>query len=105
MPKTTVVNIKNERCDVKIDRTTPFGNPYRSGIDGDRKQVIEKYRIYFYNKLNNDWFRDKVLLLKGKRLGCHCKPLGCHGDVIIQYLEGEDERTNDIKTVDFTDFE
>jgi len=105
MSKTVVVNIKKERCDVKIDRTTSFGNPYHIGQDGDRKQVIEKYRTYFYKKLNNPLFRNKVLLLKGKRLGCYCKPMECHGDVIVEYLEGNDERKHDTKTVDFTDFE
>ena len=105
MPNTTVVNIKNKRCDVRIDRTTMFGNPYRIGSDGDRKQVIEKYRIYFYNKLKNSKFRDKVLQLKGKSLGCHCNPLACHGDVIVEYLEGINEIKHDTKTIDFTDFE
>jgi len=105
MSKTIVVNIKNERCDVRIDRTTIFGNPYRIGPDGDRKQVIEKYKILFYKKLNNSQFRDKVLELKGKRLGCWCCPMECHGNVIVEFLEGKDERKHDTKTVNFTDFE
>jgi hypothetical protein len=25
--------------------------------------------------------------LAGKRLGCHCKPLACHGDVLIRLLD------------------
>jgi hypothetical protein len=24
--------------------------------------------------------------LAGKKLGCHCKPLACHGDVLIKLL-------------------
>ena len=26
--------------------------------------------------------------LRGKVLGCYCKPLACHGDVIVELLEG-----------------
>jgi len=29
----------------------------------------------------------EFLKLKGKRLGCWCKPKGCHGDVIVELLE------------------
>jgi hypothetical protein len=27
--------------------------------------------------------------LQGKTLGCWCKPLACHGDVIVEILESE----------------
>jgi hypothetical protein len=30
------------------------------------------------------------MALKGKRLGCFCKPLACHGDVIKEYIEGQE---------------
>ena len=102
---TTVVNIKHEKYDVYIGRGTPFGNIFRIGIDGDRQQVIEKYRSYFYNKLKDKTFRDKVEQLQGKRLGCYCKPLCCHGDVIIEYLEGISyERDRNIKTINIQNF-
>ncbi len=85
---TTVVNVKKEHCDVYIGRPGPFGNPFRIGTDGDREQVINKYREWFYNKLKDEAFRGKIETLKGKRLGCWCKPLNCHGDIIVEYLEG-----------------
>jgi hypothetical protein len=37
----------------------------------------------------DDTFRRYVEGLRGKRLGCHCKPLDCHLDVVVAYLEGE----------------
>ena len=86
---TTIVNIKHNKCDVYIGRGSPFGNPFRIGDDGDRAQVLVKYRTYFNQRLTDQSFRDKVLELKGKVLGCWCKPLTCHGDVIIEYLEHE----------------
>lgn len=86
-PTTTVVNIRNSTCDQYIGRGSTFGNPYHIGEDGDREQVIEKFRAYFYKRLTDASFRDKVLALKGKRLGCWCVPLNCHGNVIVEYLE------------------
>lgn len=45
MTKTRVVNINHgEFCDVKICRFGQWGNPFRIGRDGDRNEVIEKYR-------------------------------------------------------------
>ena len=86
---TTVVNIKRNKCDVYIGRGSPFGNPFRIGDDGDRELVLSKFGIYFNQRLTDQSFRDKVLELKGKVLGCWCSPLACHGDVIIEYLEHE----------------
>jgi hypothetical protein len=88
-----------------IDRTGPFGNPFKIGVDGDRVQVIEKYRKWFYEKILTDTdFRDKIHDLKGKVLGCYCYPLPCHGMVIIEYLEGipyGNKQATDTKTTDF----
>lgn len=88
---TTVVNVKNSICDEYIGRGSPFGNPYRIGEDGDRKQVIEKFKVYFYKRLTNSQFHDKVISLKGKILGCWCKPNACHGDVILEYLNRQND--------------
>jgi hypothetical protein len=90
---TKVVNRKNEPYDVYIGRGTPFGNPYKIGRDGTRDDVIEKYREHFNKKLKDKSFRDRVKSLKGKVLGCWCKPDACHGDVIIEYLENERANT------------
>lgn len=99
MNTTTVVNIRKlkdkprQKCDVLIDRRTVFGNPHPIGQCNicnrvhDRKDSIAEYKKYFYKRLTDLKFRDKVLELKGKRLGCWCAPLVCHGDVIKEYLE------------------
>jgi len=85
--RTKAVNIKKVSCEIYCGRGSIFGNPFRIGQDGDRKQVIEKFRVYFYNRLKDKSFREMVLSLKGKRLGCYCSPLDCHCDVIVEYLE------------------
>jgi hypothetical protein len=89
MNRTVVVNKRAERFDEYIGRGSRFGNPYRIGVDGSRDEVIEKYRGWFYEQLISDRdFRHAAWALKGKRLGCFCKPLACHGDVIVEWLEG-----------------
>lgn len=97
--KTKVVNIKKNKYDVYIGRAGHnldgyFGNPYRVGYDGNRLEVLELYRKYFYDRINNDIeFRERVYQLKGKTLGCFCKPEKCHGDIIADYLNhlGQDK--------------
>lgn len=87
MQNTKVVNIRTEACDVYIGRGSIFGNMFKLNRDGNREEVIAKYKEYFYHKVNIDAeFRAAVLSLRGKRLGCYCKPLACHGDVIVEYL-------------------
>jgi len=92
---TKVVHCMRDSYDVYIGRGRcpktgnfyGFGNPFSIGKDGTRKEVIEKYRIYFYERLkkdNNFW--RKVQECKNKTLGCWCKPEDCHGDIIAEYL-------------------
>ena len=87
---TRVVNINKERCDVYVGRPSPFGNPYVIGKDGTREEVIAAYSVYFHKRLDFDpeW-KAKVGALKGRVLGCHCKPSACHGDVIAEWVDQE----------------
>jgi len=88
---TKIANInKGEKHDVYIGRGSIWGNPYAIGFDGDRDDVIRKYKYDFENgylKFN----KEDTLKLKGKILGCHCKPAACHGDVIVEYLNSLDD--------------
>lgn len=84
---TTVVNIKkNEPYDVYIGRGrgSIWGNPFVVGADGDRLQVIEKYRRHLKKSPE---LMAALPSLKGKRLGCFCAPKACHGDVIVEFVE------------------
>ena len=52
-----------------------------------RDDVIEKFRVYFQEQiLSNPLKVQELQGLKGKTLGCHCKPSACHGDIIAHYL-------------------
>lgn len=84
---TKVVHCQKEPYDVLIDRTTKWGNPFVVGKDGTRKEVIEKYKKYL---TNNKELLKCLSELKGKTLGCWCKPAACHGDVLVEMLDHED---------------
>jgi hypothetical protein len=71
---------------VYVGRPTKWGNPYKIGVDGNREEVIAKYREWLKKKLEEDpTFLDP---LKGKDLACWC-PLNkpCHADVILEFLK------------------
>lgn len=89
--ETVVVNLRCDPFDVYIGRAPgekgTYGNRFEIGRDGSREEVIRLFRIDFYQRLNFEpGFLDKVLSLEGKRLGCYCKPLACHGDVYVEFL-------------------
>lgn len=82
---TRVVNMKREPYDVRIDRKTKWGNPFHMGVRLDsRQQVIEQYEAYIRRRPD---LLDALPELVGKRLGCHCAPLPCHGDVLVALIK------------------
>ena len=86
--KTRVVHINKEPWDVRIDRSTIWGNPFILGRDGTRAEVIEKYRQLVLSKPR---FVEQIRKeLKGKVLACWCKPKACHGDVLAEIANQED---------------
>jgi hypothetical protein len=68
-------------------RPGPLGNPFVIGRDGTREEVIEKFRLYANREPS---IRAMLPSLRGKRLGCVCKPKACHGDVYVEMIEEED---------------
>jgi hypothetical protein len=92
-----------ETFDVYIGRKTPWGNPFpiEHEANGDkRKQVIDKYKVYFQEEFINkpDNLRH-LLTLRGLRLGCHCKPLACHGDVIADFINNYFDSSEQIEQI------
>jgi hypothetical protein len=81
---TRVVHCKQEPYDVYIGRGGPWGNPFVIGKDGDREEVIRKYREWLGTQPD---LMDALPSLKGKVLGCWCAPLPCHGDVLRELCE------------------
>lgn len=94
--KTTVVNKKHGvPYDLYIGRGSKWGNPFshrygtlaRYRVD-TREEAIEAYRL---------WIMEQPELLKclhelkGKVLACYCKPLKCHGDVLAELADSEEQ--------------
>ena len=73
---------------VYIGRPSKWGNPFVIGKDGSRAEVIEKYR---------EWIKSQPALIEaarnelaGKNLMCFCSPQACHGDVLLE-IANEDQ--------------
>ena len=88
-----VVHCKKEKFDVYIGRPSIWGNPYTHRTDtkathivATREQAVEMYRIWLESKPE---LMAKLPELKGKVLGCWCKPLACHGDVLLELANKE----------------
>lgn len=66
-------------------RGSPYGNQFRVGIDGNRKQVIAKHKAWLHS---NPAFMEQVRReLTGKILGCYCKPKECHCDNYVEVCD------------------
>lgn len=100
----TVVNIHKEKCDIYIGRKKEgmhFGNPFShiKNLRGtiyvqDREMAVLAFSLWLSQLGFNDveperreWINNNIETLRGKKLGCFCKPLSCHGDFYIQILD------------------
>jgi hypothetical protein len=93
--RATVVNVRRGgECDVYIGRQTRrfarsvFENGFKIGPGFDREQSIAAYRSLFYSDTwHGETLRSAAIeRLRGKRLGCWCAPLPCHGDVLAEFV-------------------
>jgi hypothetical protein len=87
----SVVHCKREPYDVYIGRGKcprtgepgRWGNPFRIGRDGERGEVIERYRRWLWEGIHAGQVDIAALAsLHGKALGCWCAPEPCHGEVL-----------------------
>ena len=70
---------------VLIDRRTKWGNPFKLGVDGDREQVIARYRADLWRRIRAGQVSlEELAELDGCWLACWCEPLPCHGDVLAR---------------------
>lgn len=90
---TTVVH-KRYPHDVYIGRPSKWGNPF-SHIKSvsaciyvpTREEAIANYEIWL--RYHPELMAAIKTELKGKVLGCWCKPLPCHGDVLARIADTE----------------
>jgi hypothetical protein len=83
--KTRVVHCKNASYDVYIGRPSKWGNPYRLKKGEPRENCLARYRKWLLSRPD---LLAAIGELKGKVLGCWCKPLACHGDILAELAEG-----------------
>lgn len=94
MSETRVVHCKREPYDVYIGRPSRWGNPF-SHKDGtlaryrveSRGDAVAAYREWV---LTQPFLLAEVPQLRGKILGCWCKPQACHGDVLAELADASD---------------
>ena len=97
-----MIRIKNLRFekmekeyDVRVDRRSILGNPYYMHSEEERDEVCEKYKAYFYKKIEEDMnFKTEIDRLANiyrkygqLNLFCWCAPKRCHAETIKEYLE------------------
>ena len=89
-----VVHCKKEPYDVYIGRPSKWGNPF-THLDkstraefkvATRDEAVAAYEEYIRNK--PELLAD-LHELKGKVLGCWCKPKSCHGDILVKLIKEE----------------
>lgn len=69
---------------VSIMRPGMWGNPFVIGVDGDRAEVLRKYRAWFARQPQ---LIARLHELHGMTLICCCKPKACHGDFLVDLVE------------------
>ncbi len=97
--RTTVIHVHDmqpEEGDIYIGRAvsrrrlkaSPFANPFKLGKDGDRPEIMAKYREYIQTRPD---LLARLPELRGHRLACWCAPEACHGDILVELIEQGDD--------------
>lgn len=69
-----------------------WANPYKINEKQSREEVLKLYSKYIQEKLeSNNNLVTELLKLRGKKLGCWCKPECCHGDVLVELIKKYDK--------------
>lgn len=92
-----VVHCQKDDYDVYIGREmksfslpqSKWHNPFKTGIDGTKEEVLIKYRNHV---LQSPELMGSLDELSGLTLGCWCKPESCHGDVLVDLLQGKNNK-------------
>lgn len=92
---------------IYVGRPTKWGNPFRVDWDGDRDEVVDKFRhllekgdegaLVPYPKPGElqdlSRRRERILTdieeLRGRDLVCWCAPQACHADILLKIANEE----------------
>ena len=64
----------------RADRQTKWGNPFVTGRDGTRDEVIAKHKAWLADNFSDEDLAE----LRGWDLACWCAPLSCHCDELLR---------------------
>ena len=73
------------------EQDSVFANPFKIrssealSEQASREKVIDDYRTYIKQKIENGSV--DLESLRGKALGCWCRPNRCHADVLLELLD------------------
>ena len=98
-----MIEIKNLRkgkpenpWDVKLDRSSWFGNRFIMKSESERDMVCDQYEKWFHSELYDSAMQAELAILEdtyekyGKlNLFCWCWPKRCHAETIKRYLESK----------------
>jgi len=75
------------RWNPKVQINSIWKNPFVTGKDGTREEVIQKFCDYLATRPD---LLEQLSSLKGKVLGCWCgRDKDCHGDILAQLANAE----------------
>jgi hypothetical protein len=89
---TKVVHCKRSKFDVYIGRPSKWGNPFTFKANTIAEFVVPKDEVLSRYEA---WLVEQPELmaalseLRGKALGCWCKPGPCHGDILARFADGD----------------
>lgn len=91
-----VVNIHSgEKYDIYIGRGSKWGNPFSHLKNSSAPYPVDTREDAI--RAYENWLLEQPELvaaakkeLKGKVLGCWCKPLDCHGDILLRIANEEE---------------
>lgn len=88
-PARYVVHCKKAPYDVYIGRPSIWGNPFShkpgtkaEHVVANRREAIKAYEAWLMEQ--PELLARARAELRGKVLGCWCKPQSCHGDVLAR---------------------
>ena len=81
LSRTTVVNVWLAESDICVEAPSKWANPFAGEHDSTREQIVAQYREWIVGRPD---LPAALVELRGKRLGCSCAPLACHGDVLAE---------------------
>lgn len=91
---------------VKVDRSTPWGNPFITGKHGTQQQCADQFLLLFFGFLcitcdrecvqaqeaSREYVEKHIGELKGKNLACWCRTgTPCHADHLLALANGDEE--------------